>query len=107
MRKVLKNNKKTKAYLDSLPKIYLVACWAGYGVMEFPFTGKYVQDEYINNISVPLVYDYDDCNGTCDNWYLRKITNTTTGQIVVWTQSKSMASKFAELFNKEIGREKA
>ena len=102
MRKVLKSTPKTEVYLDSLPKIYLVACWAGYGVMEFPFTGKYVQDKYRNNISVPLVYDYDDFNGTCDNWYLRKITNTTTGQIVVWTQSKSVASKIAELFNKEM-----
>ena len=101
MRKVLKNTPKTKAYLDSLPKIYLVACWAGYGVREFPFTGKYVQDEY-NNISVPLVYDYDDFNGTCDNWYLRKLTNVTTGEIVMWTQSKDVARKIAELFNKEI-----
>ena len=105
MRKVLKNTPKTKAYLDSLPKIYLVACWAGYGVREFPFTGKYVQDEYRNNISVPLVYDYDDFNGTCDNWYLRKITNTTTGQILLWTQSKSVAKKIAELYNKELRNE--
>lgn len=102
MKKVLKNNSKTKAFLDSLPKIYLVACWAKYGVSEYPFTGKYVQDKYRNNISVPLVYDYDDFNGTCDNWYLRKLTNVTTGQIVMWTQSKSVASKIAELFNKEM-----
>lgn len=101
MRKVLKNNSKTKAYLASLPKIYLVGCWAKYGVREFPFTGRYEQNE--NGISIPLVYDYVDCNGTCDNYYLRRIDRTTTGQIVLWTQSKSMASKVAELFNKEMG----
>ena len=99
MRIILENNSKTKAYLDSLPKIYLVGCWARYGVREYPFTGKYVQ---LSGISVPLVYDYDDHNSTCDNWYLRNIYHVTTGQIVVWTQSKSVAYKIAELFNKEL-----
>lgn len=102
MRKILENSHETKEYLDKLPKIYLVACWAGYGVREFPFAGKFIKDEYQNNIYVPLVYDYDDFNGTCDNWYLRKITNTTTGQIVLWTQDESVASKVAKLFNKEL-----
>ena len=99
MRKVLKNNKKTKAYLDSLPKIYLVCCWAKYGVREYPFTEKYFSE---NGFSVPLVYDYDDHNGTCDNWYLRRLDYVTTGQIIMWTQSKSVANKIAELFNKEL-----
>ena len=100
MRKVLKNTIKTKEYLDSLPKIYLVGCWAKYGVIEYPFTGKYEQDE--NGISIPIVYDYDDHNGTCDNYYLRKLNYVTTGQILLWTQSKNVANKIAELFNKEI-----
>ena len=97
MRKVFKNTPKTKAYLDSLPKIYLVCCWARYGVMEFPFTGKYKTNE--KGISIPIVYDYDDHNGTCDNWYLRRIDFVTTGQIIMWTQSKMTADMIAELFN--------
>lgn len=101
MRKVLKNNSKTREYLDSLPKIYLVGCWAKYGVWDFPFTGKYYQTE--NGISIPIVYDYDDHNGTCDNYYLRRLDHVTTGQVVSWTQSKSVANKIAELFNKEMG----
>ena len=101
MRKVLKNNSKNRAFLDSLPQIYLVGCWARYGVMDFHFTGMYERNE--NDIDIPLVYDYDDHNGTCDNYYLRRIDNTTTGQIVLWTQSKSVAHKIAELFNKEMG----
>ena len=105
MRKVLKNNSKTRAYLDNLPRIYLVGCWAKYGVREYPFTGKYEQDKHNNNISVPLVYDYDDHNGTCDNYYLRKLSCVTTGRIIMWTQSKSVAEKVAELFNKEKGYE--
>lgn len=99
MRKCLKNTPNTKAYLDSLPKIYLVGCWARYGVREYPFTGKYVQ---IKGISVPLVYDYDDCNGTCDNYYLRSLGHVTTGVIIMWTQDKRVADKVAELFNKEM-----
>lgn len=99
MKKVLKNTAKTQEYLDNLPKIYLVGCWARYGIQEYPFTGKYEQNEY--GISIPLVYDYDDHNGTCDNYYLRRLNRVTTGQIIIWTQSKSVASKIAELYNKE------
>ena len=102
MRKVLKNTAKTKAYLDSLPKIYMVGCWAKYGVREYPFTGKYEQDKYNDNISVPLVYNYDDHNGTCDNYYLRQLTSVTTGSIIMWTQNKAVADKVAELLNKEM-----
>lgn len=99
MRKILKNTPKTKAYLDSLPKIYMVGCWAKYGVREYPFTEKYFSE---NGFSIPLVYDYDDHNGTCDCYWLRRLDCTTTGQILLWTQSKSVASKVAELFNKEL-----
>ena len=103
MKKVLKNSKKTRAYLDSLPKIYLVGCWAKYGVREYPFTGKYKQDKYNDNISVPLVYDYDDWNGTTwGNYYLRQLTRVTTGSIIMWTQNKAVADKVAELLNKEM-----
>ena len=87
LRKVLPNNEKTKKYLDSLPKIYLVACWAKYGVMEFPFSGKYKDKEHLQ----PLVWQYDDLNGTSDNWYLKSIEDTTTGSIYLWTFSKEDA----------------
>ena len=100
MRKILKNTAKTRAYLDSLPKIYMVGCWAKYGVREYPFTDKYALNQ--SGISVPLVYDYDDHNGTCDNYYLRKLSYVTTGKIIMWTQIKSVADKVAELLNKEL-----
>ena len=103
MKKCLNNTAKTQKYLASLPKIYLVACWAKYGVREYYFSGKYERNE--NGIDIPLVYHYDDCNGTCDNYWLRRINHTTTGSIVLWTQMKSVASKVAELFNKEMGYE--
>ena len=99
MKKVLKNNTKTNAYLDSLPKIYIVGCWAKYGVREYPFTEKYFSE---NGFSIPLVYDYDDCNGTCDNYVLRRLDRVTSGIVFMWTQNKRVADRVAELLNKEL-----
>ena len=118
MKKVLKNTLKTRKYLDKLPKkelvvrddyegdfvaldeqtykVYLIACWASYGILEFPFTGKYIKE---NGIDIPLVYDYDDHNGTCDCWWLRKITNTTTGRKLVWTQDAAAARRISDKMN--------
>ena len=98
MKKILKNTKKTKAYLASLPKIYTVACFARYGVREYPFTEKYFSE---NGFSIPLVYEYNDFNGTQDIYLLRKL-DMTSGAVIMWTQNKAVADKVAELFNKEL-----
>ena len=97
MKKILENTAKTREYLESLPKIYMIACWAGYGVRAFPFTGKCAAD------GVPFVWDYDDCNGTCDCYFLRKLTDTTTGWIYAWTISKSRAEEIAAALNEKAG----
>ena len=96
MKKILENNKKTKEYLNNLSKIYLVGCWAKYGVMEFPFAGKYIKE---NGKDIPLVYNYNDCNGACDQYWLEKITNTTTGWILCWTQYEAAARAIVEAMN--------
>lgn len=101
-KKVLKNNKRTKRYLEKLPKIYIVACWARFGIAEYPFTGKFVKDKCRGNVYVPLVYDHDDCNGTCDNYFLRKITSVTTGHIIIWTQNRNIAEKIAAMYNQHM-----
>lgn len=93
MKKILKNNAKTKKYLESLPKIYMIACWAGYGVREFPYAGKCDEN------GIPYVYDYDDHNGTVDQYELRKLTNTTTGWIYAWTIGKNCANDLANYAN--------
>lgn len=90
MKKILKSTKKTKKYLDNLPKYYLIGYWADFGILDFPFSGKYVT---LNGIDYPLVWQYDDCNGACDNWYLRPIYETTTGLIITWTQNIKIAQR--------------
>lgn len=101
-KKVLKNNKRTKRYLEKLPKIYIVACWARFGVREYPFTGKFIKDKNRGNMYIPLVYDYDDCNGTCDSYYLRDIMSVTTGNIILWTQNRNVAEKVASMYNQHM-----
>ena len=102
LRKVLPNTQETRDYLDTLPKIYLVVCWVRYGVLEFPFTRKYKKDKFRAHKKVPLVYQYDDHNGTDDSYYLRPITYTTTGAINSWTLDRDEAYRRAEVKNREM-----
>ena len=48
-----------------------------------------------------MVWLRDDCNGTCDCYFLRKLTNTTTGWIYAWTISKSRAEEIAAVLNEK------
>ena len=99
MKTIMKNNKRTKAKLEKMSKMYIVGQWAHYGTMEFYFSGKY---ENVNGVNIPLVWQYDDFNGTCDNWYLRKITSTTTGMIFFWTHSRGIAEYIATNLEKVV-----
>ena len=94
---ILKNDAETREYLESLPKIYMIAKWAGCGVREFPFVGK------CDDKGIPFVYCYDDCNGTCDRYFLRKLTDTTTGWIYAWTTSECRAREIARVLNEAAG----
>lgn len=100
MKSVLPNNSKTQNKLINLKEIHLVGCWARYGVMSYPFSGKYKKVKYDNVVRyVPLVWQYDDKNGTADNFYLRPIEFTTTGQILFWTFNKQIADNTAKALN--------
>ena len=103
LRKRLKNTKKNKDKLAKLPKIYLIACWAHYGVLEFPFSGKYkkVKDADGPLIRyIPLVYDFDDHNGVYPEYVLRPITWTTTAAIRGWVRNEQQARDTAEFCEK-------
>lgn len=99
MKKILPNNSKTKKYLETLPKIYLIGCWARYGVREHYYTKKNNKD------GIPLVYDYYDGNGTCDLWRLVPITETTCGWQLAYTPYKETAQHIANALNAWSGSE--
>lgn len=101
---ILKNSKKTKKYLDSLSRIYLVVRYAGIAILEFPFAEEYTlagEREKNHCNVVPLVYDHEDCNGACDNYVLRKITDTTTGWIIDWCYTREEAEELRTEKEKE------
>ena len=98
-RRVLKDTPKVRDKIKNLPKVYLVGRWARYGVMAFPFGGKFVE-KY--GAYIPLVWNYNDHNGTDSLWYLRPIYDTTTGQCLTYSFDENTANKIADAFN-QIG----
>ena len=99
MKRILENSKETREYLNSLPKAYVSACWAGWVVRGFPFSGKYADKEKMD----PLVWDYYDFNGTADEWHLISIYDTTTGFIAGWSFNEAMLKDYVRLKNIEKG----
>lgn len=97
LKKHLKDNSKNNKYIQSLRKVYLVGYWARYGVMSFPYAGKMVEDSEFGLI--PLVYDFDDHNGTYSEYVLRKLNHVTTGQIITYTFNEHIANSIAEQYN--------
>ena len=98
IQKKIEYNPENKKEIEAMPKIYLVATWAKTGVWELPFAGIYEYDKYML-CDVPMVYQYDDFNGTEDGYWLRKITCTTTGFIIDWTFDKEEAQRMADEMN--------
>lgn len=96
---VLDNCKEAREYLDSLPKAYIAACWAGWGVRDFPFSGRYLDQQK----TIPLVWDYCDFNGAADEWRLVPINRTTTGMIMGWSFDEKMLRDYVRLKNIEKG----
>ena len=100
MKKILKNNSKTKEYLNSLPKIYVTARWAKWGVKEYPFSGEFKEAKLGNcTYFLPLVYDYRDNNGTTDEYHLVPLPKVTTGQIADWSFYPFPAQDLADYYN--------
>lgn len=93
MKKILKDSKKTRAYIDSLPKLYVVGCWAKYGVREYPNSGKTDAE------GIPLVWDYYDGNGTCSEYHLVSIYDTTSGSVWCWNDSEDVCEWISDALN--------
>lgn len=60
--------------------------------MHFPFAGW-------NEDNIPLVYMYNDHNGTADQYELVPITRVTTGYILMWSFSEQQAHYIANRMN--------
>ena len=99
-RKILKNTAKTKAYLDSLPKVYGIFLWAKWGILEFPWSGKYTKGDIV----VPLVYNYYDANGMCDEYHLVPINSCSSGAFWDWYEFKNNAEEVQETLNEALSR---
>ena len=73
--------------------IYIIGYWANYGYLPLPFADKYKFTE-------PLVWMFNDNNGTYDEFILTPITKTTTGHIIGWTfyveEAKKKVAKLNE-----------
>ena len=89
MRKFISAHSRLARSIEKLPKIYLVGFWAHYGVQEYYFSGKCTKE------GEPLVWQYDDFNGTADYYVLRKITSTTSDAVFTRTVNKKKAENIA------------
>lgn len=96
MKKKLNSNSKTKAYLDSLPKIYGIFLWAKWGILELPWPVKYNED------GEPLVYIYYDANGLCDEYHLAPISYASSGAFHGWYLDKNTAYDIMLELNDEL-----
>lgn len=99
MKSVLQRTEKNLDKLEKLETIYLVGYWTKAGVREFWYANM------VNKDGIPLVYQYDDHNGTTDQYELKPITYTTTGLIYCWTFNKDKAEFIAECINKALDKD--
>ncbi len=97
----MKVTKRATQKINKCKKVYLVVCYAKWTVREFPWTGKFTT--YRGN-PCPLVWDYDDHNGTYEEYAKRPIYLTTTGEVCTWTFTKPVAQRIAnalQFFNEK------
>ena len=98
MKTKLPDNAKAARIRQKCRKIYIVSCWAKYGVSVYDFSGK------CDEAGVPLVWDYLDHNGEREaEWVLRSIYHTTCGRIYAWTDIRDNAIYIANALNKQAG----
>lgn len=93
--------KTTKRLLKKIEKstpIYMIGFWAKWGVRKYEWTGKWYHEKD-TGIVIPIVWHYDDRNGTYDNWIKLRLDLTTCGIMYDWTFSKEVAKRTAEMLN--------
>lgn len=91
---------KTIEKIMAFPKVYIVACWAHWGVRSYPFVTLDENNE-------PLVWNYNDHNGTADQYELVPLHWVTSASIFTWTFDERVANKIAELLEEDMQRRMA
>lgn len=94
----MRPTKRLQKKIDKCIPVYLIACWAHYGVREYKWTGKWVNAPGSDR-PCPEVWYYDDHNGEYEEYYKTPILNVTTGWIIDWSFYKRSAEKIAEALN--------
>lgn len=102
-KEILKNNKKTQKYLETLPNIYIVGCWAKWGVRRYKLESirPWVNPGTKEIERIPYVWNYDSHNGWADQYELVPIYYVTTGIIRGCTFEKGLAEWVAKKLNEE------
>ena len=91
--KTLPFNEKNSIKIQRLPNIYMVGIWARAGVKRLPWAGKFTKD------GQPLVWEYNDHNGTADQFELVPLDSVSTGQVVAWFRTEGEANLIANALN--------
>ena len=97
----MKFTKKNTDKINKCKSVYIIVLYVHWCVREYKWTGKWRYTRLSNSYE-PIVYDYDDHNGTFEEYVKRPIHSVTTGDIIDWTFSKYAADRFAKLLNEEM-----
>lgn len=97
-KKILQNNAKTSKLLDKLPTIYIVTCWAKYIIVEFKFAG-------CNKHGIPMIYKYEDMNGTADEYHLVEVYYATSAGVYSWLFSREAAEHQVQIMNEWLEKQ--
>lgn len=75
-------------------KIYIVCCWARWGVLQARFSGKF------NEKNQPLTIQYSDHNGTHESYYIAPWYLETTGLTIAYFFNEKDAEYLANSLDK-------
>ena len=96
----MKVTKKNEKKISEQPVVYIIGCWARWGVQEYHWTGKWWPSH--NGAVQPEVYYYNDHNGEYEEYQKVPIDYVTTGYILDWTFNKKAAEMLVNYLN-EVG----
>lgn len=97
-----KISQKILAYkYEKAKNIYIVGCWARWGVLPAKFSGKFDKE------GNPLTIYYTDCNGTQDLYYIHEWYKETTGSTIAYFFNEDQAETLARYLNEKENKWKS